>query len=134
MIRRELCLFCVFGALTVLIDYLTYHGLSSSQHLPLGIAKGVGFIAGTVFAYFVNRFWTFGGKHHKGGGVVRFSLLYALTLLTNIGINELAFVALNTLEGFVQIAFLIATVVSATMNFIGMKFFVFKAALPIKTT
>jgi len=134
MIKRELGLFLLVGVLTVLIDYLTYYALSMGPTLPLGSAKGAGFIAGTVFAYFANRFWTFGYKPHARSSLVRFAFLYSLTLLINVAINELTLTALVTLPGSMQIAFLIATVVSATMNFIGMKLFVFKTNLPPKTT
>lgn len=130
MIRRELGLFLVVGTLTVLIDYLIYSALSWWPVLPLSVAKAVGFITGTVFAYFANRFWTFGYKSRAHGSVVRFILLYAGTLLINVAMNGLALAALATLQGSVQLAFLIATAVSATMNFIGMKLFVFKTALP----
>lgn len=132
MIRRELGLFLLIGVLTVLIDYLIYSALSWWQAPSIGVAKGVGFISGTVFAYFANRFWTFGHKSHASGSLVRFALLYAVTLLTNVTVNELALVALIALQGSVLIAFVIATAVSATMNFIGMKLFVFKTALPPK--
>ena len=132
MIRRELGIFLVVGSLTVLIDYLTYRSLTWGQFLAVDTAKGAGFVTGTVFAYIANRFWTFGHKQHAAGSTWRFALLYAVTLSTNIGINALALNALNALSGAVQFAFLIATAVSATMNFVGMKSFVFKAAEPLK--
>lgn len=126
MIRRELSLFLMVGSLTVLIDYLTYRSLT--WVLGVDAAKGVSFITGTVFAYFANRFWTFGHTQHAAGSAWRFAVLYAVTLSTNVGINALALNALIFLPGAVQFAFLIATAVSATLNFVGMKSFVFKAA------
>lgn len=131
MIRRELGTFLVVGFLTVLIDYSTYRSLASGQLLSVDSAKGVGFITGTVFAYFANRFWTFGHRRHAAGSVWRFALLYAVTLSANVAINALA-LALIALPGAVQFAFLIATAASATMNFVGMKSFVFKTTAPLK--
>lgn len=127
MIKRELSIFLVVGALTVLIDYLIYGSLVCTQFLTVDIAKGISFIFGTIFAYFVNKFWTFGHKRHANGGVWRFSMLYATTLLTNIIVNALALSILASLSWVVQISFLMATVTSAAMNFIGMKYFVFKS-------
>lgn len=126
MIRRELGIFLVAGSLTVLIDYLTYRSLVWGQLLAVDMAKGVGFITGTTFAYLANRFWTFGHKQHAAGSAWRFALLYAVTLSANVGINALALDVLPNLPGTIQFAFLIATAVSATMNFVGMKSFVFK--------
>ena len=132
MIRREFGLFLIIGPLTVLIDYLVYNALSLWQDIPIGVAKGVGFIVGTSFAYLANRFWTFRHKSHARGSLLRFALLYAITLLTNVTLNYLVFWGLIGIQGSVLIAFVIATGVSATMNFIGMKLFVFQTALPPK--
>ena len=132
MIKRELCVFLVVGSLSVLTDYLIYRSLLWQNLLTVEEAKGVGFIAGTVFAYFANRFWTFGNKLVKKGSAWRFALLYSVTLSINIGLNTLALKTFVSLTAAVQMAFLIATAVSATMNFIGMKIFVFKSVAPIK--
>jgi putative flippase GtrA len=127
MIRRELGQFLLVGGLTVLIDYLVYSTLSWWQATSIGLAKG-----GTLFAYLANRFWTFGHKSHARGSLLRFALLYAVTLLTNVTVNELVLGGHFDFQGSAPIAFVIATGVSATMNFIGMKLFVFKTALPPK--
>ena len=63
-----------------------------------------------------------------------FFFLYVTTLLINVAINTLALAVLDTMLGSVQLAFLIATAVSATMNFIGMKLLVFKKSLSDKTS
>jgi putative flippase GtrA len=133
MIRRELGVFLVVGSLSVLTDYLIYRSLLWQNLLTVEEAKGVGFIAGTVFAYFANRFWTFGDKLVEKGSAWRFALLYSVTLSVNIGVNALALNTFIALTGGVQLAFLIATAVSATMNFIGMKIFVFKSTDPLRT-
>ncbi len=125
MIKRELGIFLVVGTLTVLIDYLTYRTLVWTQWLTVDVAKGIGFIVGTIFAYFANKFWTFGHKRHASGSVWRFGLLYATTLLTNVVVNALSLNTLATLSWAVQFAFLIATGISAIMNFVGMKLYVF---------
>lgn len=163
MIRRELAIFLVVGTLTVMIDFLTYRGLIWTQLLGVDSAKGIGFLTGTVFAYFANRFWTFGHKVHAVGSAWRFIFVYSLTLAANVLVNSFlitwlsgnvsvlleGLIATNKLvsaynpiyhetniilgeitskEAGIQIAFLVATVTSATLNFIGMKLFVFKTA------
>ena len=161
MIKRELAIFLIVGTLTVMIDFLTYRGLVWAQLLGVDSAKGLGFLTGTVFAYFANRFWTFGHKAHAVGSAWRFIILYSLTLVANVQVNSLLITCLpiqlpvlldmlkaaiqlimidqpiyeevngmlNKLlhqEITIQIAFLIATITSAALNFIGMKLFVFK--------
>jgi putative flippase GtrA len=131
-IKRELVIFLAVGLLTVAIDFLLYRGLIYLNLFGLdsvNLAKGLSFIGGTIFAYFANRFWTFNQQTTGSGSVVRFSLVYLIGLLANIAINHLSIAWLSNFisipEYTLLIAFLLATGVSATLNFIGMKFFVF---------
>lgn len=131
-IKRELVIFLVVGLLTVAIDFLLYRGLIYLNLFGLGsinLAKGLSFIGGTIFAYFANRFWTFNQQTTSSGSVMRFSLVYLIGLIANIAINYLSIAWLSgmisTSEYILFISFLLATGVSATLNFIGMKFFVF---------
>jgi putative flippase GtrA len=93
------------------------------------MAKAAGFLTGSLFAYFANRFWTFGHKQHAPGSVWRFVVLYTSTLGTNVLINSLALHMLADAVGAIQIAFVFATGVSAGLNFLGMKKFVFRSRL-----
>jgi putative flippase GtrA len=127
MMKRELAIYLIVGALTVLVDFICYRGLIGFELMKVDTAKATGFLAGTLFAYFANRFWTFGINSHLPGSAWRFSALYASTLGANVLINTFA---LKLLDGFAAaflLAFLIATGVSACLNFLGMKFFVFKS-------
>lgn len=131
MIKRELAIFLIVGLLTVAIDFLLYRGLIFIGLDSLNIAKGLGFIGGTIFAYFANRFWTFKEQNTRPGSVGRFFMIYIVGLSANIFVNYLSIRILNhftNLIGYQQViflAFLLATGVSATLNFLGMKFFVF---------
>jgi putative flippase GtrA len=131
-IKRELTIFLIVGLLTVMIDFLIYRAMMHFN--PFGfysvnIAKGIGFIGGTIFAYFANRFWTFQQQTTSSGSVTRFILVYVLGLSANIAINHFSISWLNDgiipPEYVILIAFILATGVSATLNFMGMKFLVF---------
>jgi len=126
MIKRELIIFLIVGASTVLVDFMTYRGLFQFQVLEVSMAKATGFLVGTLFAYFANRFWTFGHKSHAPGSAWRFSALYSSTLGANVLINAVALKLLADTAFAFQLAFLFATGVSASLNFLGMKLFVFK--------
>ena len=167
MIKREASIFLIVGLLTVGIDFLTYRGLVDFQITNIAYAKGIGFLTGTIFAYFANRFWTFGHTNHSSKSIWRFIIIYTITLTTNILVNsfliawlpsqtktlwDALLIATNYLEAHspvlhnvnlifnqlpivsvnMPLAFLIATVTSATMNFFGMKFFVFTATSNLK--
>jgi putative flippase GtrA len=126
MIKRELAIFLVVGASTVLVDFIIYRGLIGFQVMEDDMAKATGFLAGTLFAYFANRLWTFGHKLHIPGSAWRFSALYVSTLGANVLINALALKLLPDVAASIQLAFLLATGVSACLNFLGMKLFVFR--------
>jgi putative flippase GtrA len=128
MIKRELAIFLVVGALTVLVDFVSYRGLIRFEVMDVDMAKATGFLTGTLFAYFANRFWTFGHKPHEPGSAWRFTALYASTLGANVLINSLALKLFADAISAIQLAFLVATGVSASLNFLGMKLFVFKAS------
>lgn len=130
MIRRELSSFGIVGIITVLTDYLTYQALTW-MGFSTNLAKAGGFLTGTVFAYFANRFWTFGHRETADGSAVRFAILYAGTLAINVVINAAALRVLVSNRFAVSIAFFLATGVSATVNFVGMKLVVFRKRPPV---
>lgn len=126
MIRREITVFLVVGTLTVCVDYLVYQLLVSLRTVPIDVAKVISFIAGTLFAYFANKNWTFGAKNTSPASAVRFMLLYLLTLGVNVGVNALILGLFDGMPWALSVAFLAATAVSAILNFLGMKLLVFK--------
>ena len=126
MIKKELSVFLVVGISTVVVDYIFYRGMVSLQWTTIDIAKAFGFIVGTLFAYVANRFWTFNHRETANNSVLKFALLYSVTLSANVLVNSQLLEFLKNVDYAVQISFFFATGVSATLNFIGMKFIVFK--------
>ncbi len=93
--------------------------------MPINVAKTLSFLAGMVFAYFVNRAYTF-EAHGQSNRYVTFIALYLSTLAVNVGVNALVLYVIDFGKHIdLALAFVIATGCSATLNFIGMKFFVF---------
>jgi len=124
-LRGQLARFLVVGLTATGIDFALYRGL-----LALGAAihpaKGLGFVTGALFAYFANRAITF----QLGGGwrpdeVLRFVKVYAGALAANVAVNFLVLDLIGRSEAGIVVAFVVATGVSAALNFVGMKLFVF---------
>jgi putative flippase GtrA len=133
-LKHQLLKFVIVGLLTVAIDFLIYRALIYFEMLDaqsLNLAKGLGFVGGTIFAYFANRFWTFNPRSMRAGSTIRFSLVYLLSLGVNIAVNKVGIALLGqshaAYEWILVTAFILATGISATLNFIGMKVFVFAA-------
>jgi putative flippase GtrA len=126
MIRRELTLFLLVGCVSVLLDYFVYRTILHTEAVTVSVAKAVSFLGGTVFTYFSNRLLTFGHVDHRRGSYWRYGLLYSLTLGANVALNAIVLNLLRDVRAAVPLAFLTATGFSASLNFIGMKWFVFR--------
>ena len=124
MIKRELSRFLIVGCITVSIDFMVYCCLINLFLSDIGFAKAIGFISGCVFAYFANRFWTFKRRSARSASLLRFILVYGVGLLANVFINQ-SILSFWDNTSALYTAFLIATGISATLNFMGMKWFVF---------
>ena len=134
MIKKELSVFLIVGISTVVVDYIFYQGMVTLQYASTDIAKTFSFIVGTLFAYGANRFWTFSHKEIANNSVLKFLLLYSVSLSANVFINSQFLEFLGSFDYEVLISFFFATGVSSTLNFIGMKFIVFKSTKEIKVS
>ena len=126
MIGRQIRTFIIVGCFTVLIDFLVYQSLLLTDSLTVEIAKGGGFVVGTCFAYFANRAWTFRIEKSSRFSIWKFLILYPITLVINVAINSAALVVLAESAIEIYVAFGLATMVSASLNFVGMKYLVFR--------
>jgi putative flippase GtrA len=125
----ELKRFLVSGGSAVACDTTVYFLLLPL--LPPSIAKAVSFIAGTVVAYILNKFWTFKKPKRSHVEVVKFVCLYLSTLGANVAVNRLTLDYAPTIVPILkpyetQFAFLAATGTSTVLNYLGQKFWVFK--------
>ena len=117
--------FLAVGSTTVVVDFSCYAAmLWLSGNVPL--AKSIGFCIGTLFAYLANRAWTFQGRQSTGSSLLPFCAIYGTTLIINVATNQGLLWLLGLGKIQVLLAFVIATGISATLNFLGMKFFVFR--------
>jgi putative flippase GtrA len=122
---REIKMFLVAGFSAVATDMSVYYLLYGFlDHSP---AKAISFISGSLVAYILNKFFTFEQKEKSYSEMVRFAMLYLTTLGVNVAVNK---VSLILFSGFVFVAFLLATVTSTVLNFLGQKFWVFKEQAP----
>ena len=126
MIKREAVLFLFVGSTTVLTDLLCYNLLLWQNFCSINLAKGLGFLAGLAFSYAANKKLTFAHTQHEKGSLPRFLILYSITLVVNVIVNAIVLNSLQNWSKVVAFAFIIATGASASLNFLGMKFFVFR--------
>jgi|TARA_B100001093_G_scaffold456117_1_gene466812 putative flippase GtrA len=119
MIKKQLPRFIIVGIFAVLIDYFFYTLLSNM--VIVNIAKAISFILGASFAFIFNKLWTFSKRAFLYKEIFKFTIVYSSSLIVNVCTNQ--FILLQS--GSIIFAFLIATLSSATINFLCQKYFVF---------
>lgn len=115
--------YLIAGGGAVFTDFTAYYALLYFGAVP-SLAKSVSFMSGSVLSYLLNKFWTFQAKRYSFYEVLKFAALYFSTLATNVLLNK-SILSLNS-DG-VFLAFCIATGTTIALNFLGQKFWVFKA-------
>ena len=121
---KDVYKFIIVGLSTVLIDYIFYLILINTNLINVNSCKTLSFIIGSLYAYFANKIFTFESKSLFSDSIFKFFSLYLFSLLINVVINS---ILLNYFSKYaLQLAFLISTFFSATINFLGMKYFVFR--------
>lgn len=118
--KREIYRFLIAGISAVITDLLVYYSLLNL--LTIELSKGLSFIAGSVVAFTVNKYWTFNKPKKSYKEIIQFGILYSLTLGINIITNEI----MLYYTSLILLSFLIATGFSALLNFVGQKMWVFK--------
>lgn len=127
-LRGEFARFLLVGFTSVAIDFAVYRGLLALA-IAIHPAKTAGFIAGAVFGYFANRSFTFRvGAQWRQRELVSFIAVYLIALAANVAVNSVVLAVLGRSETTLALAFVAATGVSAAMNFVGLKLFVFGAS------
>ena len=119
--------FLIVGTLTVAIDLAFYSAFIFLDY-DSNISKALSFSFGTIFAFYANKSFTF---NKSKAGLIRFFIfiiLYFSTLLINVASNEFVLDLTGRGKSSFIIAFIAATFLSATLNFIGMKYVVFNSA------
>jgi putative flippase GtrA len=111
--------FAVTGIAGTILDFLAFNLVLVLTGHPV-LARGIGYVFGTLWAFFVNRSWVF--KSQNGiSSLIPFLALYGSSGFVAVTIQSF----LNEGSG-VFIAYIFSLVVASVMNFVGMRFLVFR--------
>lgn len=141
-LKKQLIKFTLIGMLAVLVDLACYYVLLNilPENWPLGfgledVAKAISFLCGMSVTYTLNKLWTWKAKSRSKKRVLNFTILYTTSLFINVISNSKMLDLLHEVDLLKPlnykylIAFIFATGVSASLNFLGQKFWVFKVRL-----
>lgn len=117
--------FFLIGILAFLTDGSVYFTLINYGHVQHDISKATSFFTATIIAFLLNKFWTFQSRRKSLYEVLTVYALYAITFTANTSVNH---ATLSAYEGRTVLAFLLASTCSTMLNFLGMKFIVFRGS------
>ena len=122
--NKELLKYFFVGLSTVLIDFIIYKFLI--KFIVVYLSKTISFLSGTFFSYQLNRTWTFKSGKTKLSQFIKYLIIHITSLTINVFLNSLL---MNTFSKnyflSYEVSFLIATLTSATYNFLFIKIFIF---------
>ena len=121
-LKRELLRFLVVGGIAVLIDGSTYFLFTWFEWMSPSWAKRVSFALGAIWAFVMNKYYTFEQKKFRKREPPLFVLVYAAGWFFNSITHDIV-LHFFSIKLF---AFLVATGVSTCTNFIGQKWIVFR--------
>ena len=123
-IKKELLRFLVVGGVAVLIDGTTYYLFTTYGIFDPSWAKRVSFALGSIWAFVMDKYYTFEQKTFRKREPILFTVVYVAGWFFNSVTHDLVlqFVDIK------KLAFLVATGVSTCTNFIGQKWIVFRVS------
>lgn len=140
---KQLTKFIISGILAVGVDFVVYFGLS--QYMGTNEAKALSFCSGMIVTYNLNKYWTWRQTDKNNKRLTLFAILYLIALIVNVSTNKLLLEGLpnyllrfsieQETQAVVQsyaigldkfFAFFLATAISASLTFIGQKYWLFK--------
>ena len=96
------------------------------------LSKTASFLCGMTVTYTLNKLWTWKQRDRSNARLVKFAVLYGVSLFLNVFTNSTLLYLLNEYKNILDlpfkylIAFVGATGMSAVVNFVGQKFWVFR--------
>ena len=111
----------------MLVDLGIYRLLVQQLEMRLDFAKAISYWGGVAIGFIGNKFWTFRSRQKTFREPLSYFALYCVTMVANIACNRAVLMTLDS--NATAVAFLFATGVTTCLNFIGMRFLVFRRGI-----
>jgi len=126
MINREIRFFLINGIIAVLIAYLVYRALILIG-LDINFSSMVSYFAGMFYGYFANKQLTFKNVDNISiTNITKYLVLHFCTLVIYVYLNSYLVLLLKEYSFNLLIAFSLTIGLTTILNFLGLRFWVFK--------
>ena len=122
LFKKEVLRFLLVGGIAVAIDAFCYYILMELELASASNAKRISFGVGAIWAFFANKFFTFGKSHIHIKEPIKFCVIYLIGFALNSLTHDLSLQFINPSS----LSFILATSASTIWNFTGQKWWVFK--------
>ena len=119
---KQVIKFGIVGVANTIIGYGTYLILITFG-VNVQLAMVGNWVIGSIFSFFLNKYWTFGQKNSDFASVIRFIIVCTVAMLLNI---VFVTIAVNFLGMEKKIGGLVSMGLVIVVNFLGQKFFAFR--------
>ncbi|MBO9701095.1 MAG: GtrA family protein [Sporocytophaga sp.] len=123
-LRDQFIRFAVVGGICTAVSYSIFITLTEFTQTHYLVASTVGFLAGLVTGFYINKNWTFAKEDTNKIYFLKYFLVYLFSLVVNLLILEYL---VESYEVPKMVAQVIATGTTVFSNFFGSKILVFKA-------
>ena len=120
--------FLIVGALSFVVDILFYFFFLKQGIDPV-LSKLASFICGAFCGYILNTYFTFNQAKLTSNKLLKYISVYSCSLFANLLSNELMLTRLlnsSMEEGVYFISVIFATVIALVINFLGLRYYVFR--------
>ena len=113
--------YSIIGILSTILDFIIYSLLLSYTNVTASPAKRISFLVGTINSFMFNKKITFKSKEKSFYEPLKYLIVWGSSFFINSFSHDLSS---KYFEGYIP--FIIATLISMTINFAGAKLWVFQ--------
>ena len=120
-VTKQFVSFFSIGVVSFILDFTFYNIFFFVFKIDVNLSKGLSYVAGFLNSYFFNKKITFKSNAKRFREPITFLFLYLSSLVVNYFTHKFL---IESYSGYIP--FFGATFLSVIMNFLGLKFLVFR--------
>ncbi len=121
---KQFIRFGIVGVLNTAVQFVVFSALFRLFSLPMLLASGIGYLAGIVNSYLLNRVWTFEvSNQRRTSEFMRFVAVNLVAMGVNLGVLK---ILVESRDLVPEVAQVLAIGSSLVVNFCGNKWWTFR--------